>query len=461
MGNEVSFGPFVLSVAQRRLWHAGSRVALKPKEAELLALLAERRPRTISKDEIIERLWQGAAASDAALTQTVYRLRRTLGQYATERDFIRTIPGIGFQFAGGSPIETRSDELDALRPAFSLYQRAVSQYRKRTESSILIAIRLLENMRSEDPDYVPALVMQAKAYTNAGIRLFLPAQDAYWLARSALKRVLDRDPGNADALATLSTLLLFFNGDREGARRAAERALLLAPQTPPAHKAAIWERLSCGDLAGALTQADLAVRSGPASQQSTAFLGTVLYMAGRYDDAHACFETARSLDPHDTPSLYYDACAYAMTHDYDRADVLLSAVTGTDLLRRVVALRGFIAARKGNVAACAQALAELASARSPADIGLSAIHIGRGDFAKAAAALERAMLTREPGLFLVAFDPLWAPLHASHAETLISIQRGRPPSCDSCGTQLRGRDMGDTFDCLLCAQCHASLDSDC
>ncbi|MGB6984439.1 MAG: winged helix-turn-helix domain-containing protein [Candidatus Aquilonibacter sp.] len=456
MGNEVSFGPFTLSVAQRRLWHDGSRVALKPKEAELLVLLAERRPRTISKDEIIERLWRGAAASDAALTQTVYRLRRTLNQYASERDFIRTIPGIGFQFAGGSPIETRSDELDALRPAFSLYQRAVSQYRKRTEASILIAIRLLENVRSEDPDYVPALLVQAKAYTNAGIRLFLPPQDAYWLARRTLQRVLDRDPANADAFATLSALLLFFNGDRDAAQHAAERALLLAPQTPPAHKAAMWERLSRGDFAAALTQADLAVRSGPASQQSTALLGTVLYFARRYGDAHACFETARALDPLHTASLLYEARAYAMTGEYERADELLNAMTGTDLLARVIAARGYIAAKRGDAAASALAIAELQRARVPSDIALSLVHLARGDAASAAAALERALRTREPGLFLVAIDPMYAALHASHPELVTAIQRGRLPQCDSCAVELRARDTNGIFDYSLCAQCQSA-----
>jgi DNA-binding winged helix-turn-helix (wHTH) protein len=461
VSNEVSFGPFILSVAQRRLWHAGSRVALKPKEAELLTLLAEGRPRTISKDEIIERLWQGAAASDAALTQTVYRLRRALGRYVSERDFIRTIPGIGFQFAGGSPIETRSDELDALRPAFSLYQRAVSQYRKRTETSILIAIRLLDDVRSEDPDYIPALVMQARAYTTAGIRLFLPPQDAYWLARRTLQRVLLRDSSNAEAYATLSTLLLFFNGDREAAQHAAEYALLLAPQSPSAHKAAIWERLSRSDFPAALTQADLAVRSGPASQQSTVLLGVVLYLMQRYAEAHACFDTARSLGPLSAMAHFYDACAYLMTGAHDRAEELLSAMTGTDMLPRVIATRGYIAAKRGDSATSAKAIEALLTTRIPSDISLCAVHLARGEQERAAVALERAMLTREPGLFLVAIDPIYSELRASHRELLTDLQRARAPQCDSCGTALRGRDANDTFDYLLCTQCQQSLDFNC
>jgi len=425
VSNEVSFGPFILSVPQRRLWHEGAQVALKPKEAELLALLAAHRPRTITKDEIIEQLWQGAAASDAALTQTVYRLRRALGRYAADREFIRTIPGIGFQFSGGSPIETRSDVLDALRPSFSLYQQAALQYRRRTEGSTLVAIRLLEDVRTEDPDYIPALMMLAKAYTNAGIRQFLPPGEAYRSARRTLSTVLDRDPNSADAYATLATLLLFFNNDREAAHHAAERALLLAPYSPPAHKAAIWERLSHGDFAAALTQADLAVRSGPASQQSTAMLGIVLYMAGRYDDAHACFETAQRLDAAQTTSLFYDAQAFAMTCDYDRAEHLLTSITGTDLLNRVVALRGYIAAKRGDRDGSERALSALAASHHPAHIGASAIHLARGDFRAALQALNNAQYTLEPGLFLVRVDPLYAPIMRRNPEvrnTTLSVR---------------------------------------
>jgi DNA-binding winged helix-turn-helix (wHTH) protein len=460
VGNEISFGPFVLSVAQRRLWHSGSRVALKPKEAELLTFLAERRPGTISKDEIIERLWRGAAASDAALTQTVYRLRRTLTRYAGDRDFIRTVPGIGFQFAGGSLIETSSDQLEALRPAFSLYQRAVFQYRRRTEMSILVAIRLLENVHAEDPEYIPALVMLAKAYTTAGIRLFLAPQEAYWQARRTLQRVIEREPDCADAFATLATLLLFFNGDRGRAHRAAERALLLAPHSSPAHKAAIWERLSCGDFAAALTRADFAVRSGPASQQSTTLLGTVLYMARRYDDAHVCFETARSLDPLNTTSLFYDACAYAMTGDYDRANDLLGMMTGVDMLTRIVALRGYIAAKRGESDASADAVAALSRSTVPSQVALCAVFLARGDMSAARSMLERALVTREPGLFLVAVDPMYAPLRAHHPELITLLERGRPAQCDRCGRLLPAQDNRVTAcedtalsRALLCEQC--------
>jgi DNA-binding winged helix-turn-helix (wHTH) protein len=103
----VTFGPFVLSVAQRRLCCASERVPLTPKEIELLVVLAEHESHIVSKDELIARLWGGEAASDAALTQTIYRLRRTLAEYADgDDDFVRTIHGVGFQLVCEDRSET-------------------------------------------------------------------------------------------------------------------------------------------------------------------------------------------------------------------------------------------------------------------------------------------------------------------------------------------------------------------
>ena len=95
---QVSFGRFLFHLTQRKLWHEGAPVTLKPKEAELLVVLSERRPDIASRDEIIERLW-GGSASDAALNQTVYRLRQALARFDPS-SHIETIPERGFRLAG-------------------------------------------------------------------------------------------------------------------------------------------------------------------------------------------------------------------------------------------------------------------------------------------------------------------------------------------------------------------------
>jgi DNA-binding winged helix-turn-helix (wHTH) protein len=443
--NEISFGPFVLNLAQRRLWRNGARVALKPREAELLGLLAERRPRAIGKDELIEQLW-GGAATDAALAQTVYRLRQKLEQFGGHDGVIRTIPGVGFQFAGDSPFESPSTSVAALSFEFPWYQEAVAQYRQRTRSAVLSAIRALEQLHALQPHFLPAIVTLARAYTVAGIRLFHCPQESYWMARRAVKLILDHEPGSAEAYATLATLLLFYDGDREQAHRATEHALLLAPHSLFARKAAFWDRLSYGDFSGALAQADLIVRSMPASAQAAALLGTALYMARRYDDARRSFDMALELDPHNGTATYYGASTCIAVEDFDRAEELLSSDDRSDVTCVADGLRGILAARRGDRVQCAEIIRRISSASIPPRLALSAIAVAQGHLTHASELLAEIAGTREPSQFLLSVDPLYAPLRLERVERI-------QPKCARCGSAVIAREAREAPEYSLCGAC--------
>jgi DNA-binding winged helix-turn-helix (wHTH) protein/Tfp pilus assembly protein PilF len=455
LSGDILFGPFVLRIPQQELWHAGTPVALKPKEADLLALLAASRPRTISKDEIIERLWRGTAASDAALTQTVYRLRQTLAHYARGREFIRTIPGIGLQFTGGSPIETKNHHPDFQRTTFPLLQQAVAKFRHRTEGAILQSIGLLENICRRDPGYLAARTLLAKAYTTAGIRMFYDPREAYWRAKRELAAVIEDAPDSADAFAVLATLAIFFGADRETTRSAVEHALILGPHLPAAHNAAVWERLARRDFAAALTQADLAVAARPDSAHSSSQVGIALYLAGRFEEARTQFANALALHAQLTPVLFYDSCACFMLGDYQTALQRLNLMTGTDMAPRVTALRGSLAAKQGDSDGARAALAALSASPFPVDISICGVHLAMGDAQASAAALERALPTREPALFLAAIDPIYAPLCETHPHVVRAAERGRAPRCDRCAVLLRPSEVQEFFRCSLCARCRA------
>ena len=60
MHRQLSFGPFTLDVEARRVVHGSDRrpVHLSPKAFELLTVLADERPRAISKQELRDQLNQ-------------------------------------------------------------------------------------------------------------------------------------------------------------------------------------------------------------------------------------------------------------------------------------------------------------------------------------------------------------------------------------------------------------------
>ena len=65
---------------------AGSEtVAVEPQVLSLLQLLIENRDRVVSKDELIEKVWDGRIVSDAALNSCVNAARRAVATTARRR----------------------------------------------------------------------------------------------------------------------------------------------------------------------------------------------------------------------------------------------------------------------------------------------------------------------------------------------------------------------------------------
>lgn len=96
----LTFGDFVLDLDQRRLFAAGADVHLQPKGFELLRALLEVRPKALSKDDILTRVWPGTFVSENTLAAVVRDLRAALGDDAQEPRFIRTVFGFGYAFVG-------------------------------------------------------------------------------------------------------------------------------------------------------------------------------------------------------------------------------------------------------------------------------------------------------------------------------------------------------------------------
>ena len=92
------FGPFELDSATVELRARGELLSLEPQVFALLALLLENHDRLVSKDEIIEKVWDGRVVSDAAVASRVKSARQALGDDGQAQRFIRTARGRGFRF---------------------------------------------------------------------------------------------------------------------------------------------------------------------------------------------------------------------------------------------------------------------------------------------------------------------------------------------------------------------------
>jgi TolB-like protein len=93
-----SFGQFELDLSAVELRAGGKAVALEPQVFGLLALLVENSERLVSKDELIEKVWDGRVVSDAAVASRVKSARQALGDNGKSQRFIKTIHGQGYRF---------------------------------------------------------------------------------------------------------------------------------------------------------------------------------------------------------------------------------------------------------------------------------------------------------------------------------------------------------------------------
>ena len=92
------FGHFELDIAKAELRAGGALRPLEPQVFALLAFLIENRERLVSKDAIIENVWEGRVVSDAAVASRVKSARQALGDDGKAQRFIKTVHGLGLRF---------------------------------------------------------------------------------------------------------------------------------------------------------------------------------------------------------------------------------------------------------------------------------------------------------------------------------------------------------------------------
>src|SRR3984957_19640682 len=98
------FGPFELDTAKVELRSGGEVCSVEPQVFALLALLVENRERLVSKEEIIEKVWDGRVVSEAAVASRIKSARRVLGDDGKSQHFIKTIHRQGFRFVADAKI---------------------------------------------------------------------------------------------------------------------------------------------------------------------------------------------------------------------------------------------------------------------------------------------------------------------------------------------------------------------
>jgi TolB-like protein/cytochrome c-type biogenesis protein CcmH/NrfG len=94
------FSDQTLDTERRELCRGSERIAIEPQVFDLLVYLLENCGRVVSKDDLIEAIWDGRIVSESTLTSRINAARKAIGDSGRDQRLIRTISRKGFRFVG-------------------------------------------------------------------------------------------------------------------------------------------------------------------------------------------------------------------------------------------------------------------------------------------------------------------------------------------------------------------------
>lgn len=364
MGHEwkqfFEFGSFRIDADERRLLNDNREVPLTPKVFDLLLFLVQNNRHTLTKDDLIGRLWGDTIVEENSLTRNISTLRKTLQDNGGASNWIRTVPKRGYRFESdvrvvvedeeellverrtnyrisiGNDQYTESGEnaprtISRLRPAALLAtvafavvlglvltgwiggtgemqeQAPGSKTNVNPEADELFRKgRELWRNRSAAGLHEAALLLE-QAVERAPDHALAHAAlaDAYafdggnWpRAEDMARRTIELDAGLGEPYATIGFVELFWKWDLVGAETNFRQAIALSPEYATAHQ---WYSLSlmiAGRFNEALAEMDRAVELEPNSVAINTDRCLLLYTIQQLDEAEVQCKRALELDPH-------------------------------------------------------------------------------------------------------------------------------------------------------------------
>ena len=92
------FGEIEVREREFLLIKAGEALQVEPKAFRVLLFLLRDPGRLVSKDEILNAVWNDCSVSDNSLTRSIATLRRLMGDDPREPRYIATVQTVGYRF---------------------------------------------------------------------------------------------------------------------------------------------------------------------------------------------------------------------------------------------------------------------------------------------------------------------------------------------------------------------------
>ncbi len=297
------FGPYTLEPDERRLLGRGaSPIELTAKAFDLLLLLVGKAEQLVTKEEILDAVWQEVSIAESNVTTTISMIRKAL-QEDSEHRYIETVPKKGYRFVAPVSVVSDSDH-GGTNPVDQALASSAPDEKKRLGHRLLglliVLIATGIGLGALHYRHLPSKIPETSY--QRGIRLEAEGKDTQ--AVKALNEVQSSDPEFAQARLKAAWLLYQADKDDE-----AERCLAAAADSKavsasePRNKAILWEIRGLQEL-----------------------------LADQTNDALDDFQSAADTDPTNVDALIYVADTAISNGNLGEADKALAKCQVLDRL---------------------------------------------------------------------------------------------------------------------------------
>jgi TolB-like protein/tetratricopeptide (TPR) repeat protein/class 3 adenylate cyclase len=301
--------------------------------------------------------------------------------------------------------------------AYQLYLTGRYHLDKLIPTEVRQSITFFQQAIDLDPNYALPYFGLAQANRSLAITSDVASKDCLPQAIAAARKALEIDESLAEAHASLSFCLIWFDWDWVNGEKEAKRAIALNPNSSFAHFAYGHVLSDVGRHQEAIAEMARARELDPVFLLVRALEGMIFYNARRDAEASASLQSALELDPNFWITHLTLGKVYIQQRKYPEA---LSELTKAKELSHgnseAIGSIGYVNALMGDKAKAQAVLEELKTLSNqhyipPVNIAL--VYNGLGDRDEALSLLERACEERDVRLTLLKVDPRWDSLRGN------------------------------------------------